>query len=112
MYLLIFRKADYEAFQKGRLVNPDASRSANGTAPISSYFQSTTKYKHSDPEQKAIRKAIPDLVVECSLPIHLVEKEAFRHLMQTANSKYINGNRFVCCLSSLIDRCLNFVLWL
>ena len=64
MYLLIFRKADYEAFQKGRLVNPDASRSANGAVPITSYFQSTTKYKHSDPEQKAIRKAILDLVVE------------------------------------------------
>ena len=58
MYLLIFSKADYEAFQNGRLVNPDASRSANGTAPISSYFRSSNKYKHSDPEQKAISKAI------------------------------------------------------
>lgn len=46
-------------------------------------------YNPSHPRQQAITEAvIQDLIIDCSLPLSLVEKSSFRHFMSVLDPKY------------------------
>lgn len=75
------------------LTTPSSEGQTSATPAIASYFSPVNKYKPKDPRQQAIRKAVVDFLVDCSLPIHLVEKKTFRALTDHCDSKYIHTNR-------------------
>lgn len=85
-----FRKTKYEEYLKRH-----STEIGSSSASLKSYFNPINKYTKSDHQQRAIRSAVVNVIVECSLPISLVEQPSFRKLLETCNSRYVHSNRWL-----------------
>lgn len=58
--------------------------------PISQFMNSGVQhYSSTHPQQKAITNAIlSDLVIDCNLPLSIVEHDSFWHFMRLVDGKY------------------------
>ncbi|XP_038823451.1 uncharacterized protein LOC120023496 [Salvelinus namaycush] len=59
-------------------------------SPISQFMETRVgKYSMNHPQQNAINNAIlSDLVIDCNLPLSIVENKSFRHFLSVVDSKY------------------------
>uniref|UniRef100_A0A674DIX8 HAT C-terminal dimerisation domain-containing protein n=1 Tax=Salmo trutta TaxID=8032 RepID=A0A674DIX8_SALTR len=59
-------------------------------SPISQFMETRVgQYSMNHPQQKAINNAIlSDLVIDCQLPLSIVENKNFRHFLSVVDSKY------------------------
>uniref|UniRef100_A0A8C7ME78 HAT C-terminal dimerisation domain-containing protein n=1 Tax=Oncorhynchus kisutch TaxID=8019 RepID=A0A8C7ME78_ONCKI len=59
-------------------------------SPISQFMETSVgQYSMNHPQQKAINNAIlSDLVIDCNLPLSIVENKSFRHFLSVVDSKY------------------------
>ena len=66
------------------------STSSTSQTPISEFMDTGVhQYSSTHPQQKALTNAIlSDLVIDCNLPLSIIEHPSFRHFMKVADSKY------------------------
>lgn len=66
----------------------------NQPALTSFGYSASDQYSYNHPRQKAITAAIiNDLIIDCSMPLSLVEKPGFRNFMAAVDPKYVNFSR-------------------
>lgn len=75
----------YEEYQRNKSITNDAQQPA-----VSQFFGNQDgQYSVNHPQQKAITNAIlSDLVVDCSLPLSIIENKSFRHFLTVVDRKY------------------------
>jgi hypothetical protein len=57
-------------------------------------YSAHDQYSTNHPRQKAITSSIiSDLIIDCSLPLSLVENPSFRRFMALVDPKYVNASR-------------------
>uniref|UniRef100_A0A8C7DJA5 HAT C-terminal dimerisation domain-containing protein n=1 Tax=Oncorhynchus kisutch TaxID=8019 RepID=A0A8C7DJA5_ONCKI len=80
----------FEQYQMNKTVTSEPQQS-----PISQLMETRVgQYSMNHPQQKAINNAIlSDLVIDCNLPLSVVENKSFRHFLSVVDSKYSP----VCC---------------
>uniref|UniRef100_A0A4W5K373 HAT C-terminal dimerisation domain-containing protein n=1 Tax=Hucho hucho TaxID=62062 RepID=A0A4W5K373_9TELE len=81
-FLHVYR---FEQYQMNKSVTSEAQQS-----PISQFIETRQgKYSMNHPQQKAINNAIlSDLVIDCNLPLSILENKSFRHFLSVIDSKY------------------------
>lgn len=63
-------------------------------ASVSSFLSIANKYSSNHSRQRAITAAITsDLIVQCNMPLSLVENPSFRHFMEVVDHKYSHVSR-------------------
>lgn len=55
---------------------------------LTGFFQAAEQFKPRDARQSTIRKAIVKTVIDCSLPLVIVEHPTFQELIRTCEPKY------------------------
>ncbi|KAF3851504.1 hypothetical protein F7725_013276, partial [Dissostichus mawsoni] len=75
----------YEEYQRNKSITNDAQQPS-----VSQFFGNQDgQYSMNHPQQKAITNAIlSDLVVDCSLPLSIIENKSFRHFLTVVDRKY------------------------
>ena len=74
--IFIFRKERYQQF-----LTKSSAAEQNNSRQLTDYFNPTAKWKSTDPKNVAIGRSIVKMIIDCSLPITLVEKPSFRELI-------------------------------
>nr|XP_046223416.1 uncharacterized protein LOC124046739 [Oncorhynchus gorbuscha] len=87
---LKLHKERFEQYQMNKSVTSEPQQS-----PISQFMETRVgQYSMNHTQQKAINNAIlSDLVIDCNLPLSVVENKSFRHFLSVVDSKYSP----VCC---------------
>uniref|UniRef100_A0A8C8GQ27 HAT C-terminal dimerisation domain-containing protein n=1 Tax=Oncorhynchus tshawytscha TaxID=74940 RepID=A0A8C8GQ27_ONCTS len=82
IFLCVYR---FEQYQMNKSVTSEPQQS-----PISQFMETRVgQYSMNHPQQKAINNAIlSDLVIDCNLPLSVVENKSFRHFLSVVDSKY------------------------
>ncbi|KAF3859879.1 hypothetical protein F7725_000134 [Dissostichus mawsoni] len=72
-------------YQRNKSITNDAQQPS-----VSQFFGNQDgQYSMNHPQQKAITNAIlSDLVVDCSLPLSIIENKSFRHFLTVVDRKY------------------------
>uniref|UniRef100_A0A673ZZR7 Uncharacterized LOC115161945 n=1 Tax=Salmo trutta TaxID=8032 RepID=A0A673ZZR7_SALTR len=75
----------FEQYQMNKSATSESQQS-----PISQLMETRVgRYSTNHPQQKAINNAIlSDLVIDCNLPLSIVENNSFRHFLSVVDSKY------------------------
>nr|XP_029492831.1 uncharacterized protein LOC115111086 [Oncorhynchus nerka] len=75
----------FEQYQMNKSVTSEPQQS-----PISQFMKTSVgQYSMNHPQQKSINNAIlSDLVINCNLPLSIVENKSFRHFLSVVDSKY------------------------
>ena len=88
MLVFLCRHAEYRSQYKTH--SSDVSQKTVVSYLSTNTSDGTDKYGVHHPQQKAITMAIiDDLIVQCNLPLSIVEHPNFRHFMSVVDSKYV-----------------------
>lgn len=92
MLVFLCRHAEYRS--QYRTHSSDVSQKTVVSYLSTNTSDGTDKYGVHHPQQKAITMAIiDDLIVQCNLPLSIVEHPNFRHFMSVVDSKYVPVTR-------------------
>lgn len=90
---LCYRAKRYRAAKEGKNVQSSQQPSGSG---IDKYFKVVAeKWCRTDKQQKALRSAVTNAVVMCSLPLSIVENEHFRAAFEVAQPRFNHIDRYV-----------------
>lgn len=78
--MFFFRLRKYQSFLKEQ-----QKAQAGGSNVILDYYDPVSKF---DRKQQSIRKALVTGIVDCALPLSIVEHEAFRDLITECQPKF------------------------